>query len=244
MSPIPAEISTQAGEPLIRREDLAAACLVRRLAGRNRNKADLFIYRVRDGQVAVKDYAPRPWWIRQTVGRFLIRRESRAYRAAGAAGGLPRFHGRLGPFALATEFVEARTLAEFEDGTVSPAIFDRLQTIVVTLHERGLALADLHHRDVLITASEEVYVIDLAMAWTTGKRPGPLRRRLFDYFKGSDLFSLARMRARFTGEDREQAVLTADPRVVRLHRIARRIKWRWDRLRGADRLPPVDDHWR
>jgi hypothetical protein len=82
------------------------------------------------------------------------------------------------------------------------------------------------------------------MAWALGKRPWPLRRHLYDYFRGADLFSLARMRARFTGEDRDEAVRLADPRAVRVHRWFRRMKWRWDRLRGAKRLPPVDDHWR
>jgi hypothetical protein len=97
---------------------------------------------------------------------------------------------------------------------------------------------------VLLAETGKVYVIDLAAAWVAGKRPGALRRRLFEYFQGADLFSLARLRARFAGEDRDEAVRLADPRAVRLHRIVRRIKWRWDRLRGADRLPPVDDHWR
>ena len=244
MSPIPQKTITQTGGTLIRREDLSEASLIRRLPGRNRNKADVFIHHFGAGQVAVKDYAPRPWWIRQTVGRFFVRRETRAYRAAAGVRGLPRFLGRLGPFALATEFVEARTLAEFEDGTVEPARFDTLQEIVLALHERGLALADLNHRDVLLAESGEVYVIDLATAWTLGERPGAVRRRLFEQFRSTDLFSLARMRARFTGEDRDEAVRLADPRAVRLHRITRRLKWRWDRLRGSDRLPPVDDHWR
>ena len=244
MSPIPAEISTQAREPLNGRTDLAEAHLVRRLPGRNRNKADILVYEAGKRRFAVKDYAPRPWWIRHTVGRFLIRRETRAYRASRGIRGLPRFLGRLGPFALATEYVEARTLAEFDDGTVEPARFDALQRIVLALHDRGLALADLNHRDVLLTASGEVYVIDLAAAWIAGVRPGPVRRRLFEHLRNTDLFSLARLRARFTGEDRDEVLRRADPRVVRLHRIARRLKWRWDRLRGADRLPPVDDHWR
>jgi hypothetical protein len=244
MSPGPAENSTRSAEPLNRREQLRAEQLLQRIAGRNRNKADLLVYRGKAGPIAVKDYAPRPWWIRQTIGRLLVRREARAYRAAAGARGLPGFLGRLGPWALATEFVEARTLAEFEDGSVDPAIFDELQEHLAGLHQRGIALADLNHRDVLLTDTGEVFIVDLATAWLLGRRPGPLRRRLFEHFRRADLFSLARLRCRFTGEDRDAALRAADPRTVRLHRIARRIKWRWDRLRGAERVPPVDDHWR
>jgi len=244
MSPIRAKTTTQQTGSLICRRDLAGAEPLRRLPGRNRNKADVLVYELGGRAVAVKDYRPRPWWVRQTLGRLLTRREAEAYRAADGARGLPRFLGRLDPYALATEFVEARTLSQFDEGTVEPRRFDELQSIVAGLHDRGVALADLNHRDILLADGGDVYVIDLATAWVLGERPGFLRRKLFDTFRELDEFSLARLRARFTGEDRGAAVRNADVGAVKLHRLARRIKWRWDRLRGADRLPPVDDHWR
>jgi hypothetical protein len=243
MSPIPAKTITQ-GEASLTREDLDNAELVRHLPGRNRNKADVYVYLLGDEKVAVKDYRPRPWWIRQTLGRLLTRRETQAYRAAAGAAGLPRFLGRIDGFALATAFVEARMLSEFDDASVCATRFDELQTVVAGLHESGVALTDLNHRDILVTASGRIYVIDLAMAWVLGRRPGRWRRALFERFRELDRFSLARLRARFTGVDRSAAIRNADAGTVKLHRLARRIKWRWDRLRGADRVPPVDDHWR
>ena len=61
---------------------------------------------------------------------------------------------------------------------------------------------------------------------------------------GADRFALARLRARFTGDGAGDAVAHADPAVLNWHRRARRIKWIWDKLRGVERVPPVDDHWR
>ncbi len=238
-----AEASTSAVPPL-RLAEVQALPLLRRLAGRNRTKADLLVYRGAEGDLALKSYAARPWPIRNTLGRLLIRREARAYSAAAGLVGLPRFLGRVGPFALAIEWIRASPLADSADGTVEPLRFDKLESVLAGLHRRGVALADLNHRDLLLAADGSVYIVDLAMACVLGKRPGIVRRRLFDHFRLADRFALARLRARFTGEDPAAAIGAADPRVLAWHRRARRLKWRWDRLRGATRLPPVDDHWR
>ncbi len=127
---------------------------------------------------------------------------------------------------------------------MDPGRFDKLRRVIESLHGRGVALTDLNHRDVLLTEDGSVHVFDLAMAWTLGQRPGRLRRKLFERFRASDLFALARLRARFTGEDPGTVIAAADPQALAWHRRARRIKWCWDRLRGAPRLPPVNDHWR
>jgi hypothetical protein len=225
--------------------DLAGAQPRHRLAGRNRTKAELTFYQRPTGdRVALKDYGRRPFLVRHTLGRWLIRRETRAYRAAGATPGLAPFLGRVGPFALATEWLDARPLAEQAEGQVDPAVFVELECIVRGLHERGVALADLNHRDVLVGPGPAVHLVDLALACVRGPRSGPLARRLFERARAADLFALARLRARYAGEDRRAAIDAADPRARAWHRRARRIKWCWDRLRGASRLPPVDDHWR
>jgi hypothetical protein len=192
----------------------------------------------------VKDYGSRPWPVRHLLGRWLTRRECRAYTLLGGLAGLPRFHGRLGPCALALQWIDGRSLAEFGDGTVPGALFDRLAQILDAIHARGVALADLGHRDVLISSAGDVHVLDLAATWVLGPRPGALRRRLFEHFRNADRFSAARLRARFAGEPKDALLAQADPVVVAWHRRARRVKYCWDRLRGAPRLPPVDDHWR
>lgn len=233
MSIGPAEVTTGGAVPIVLRRP-----------GRNRTKADLLVCSSDDGLLAVKDYSGRPWWIRNTLGRLLIRREAATYERAAGLAGLPRFAGRLSPFSLATEWIDARPLAEFADASLPVAVFEQLHEIVAALHRRGIALADLNHRDVLLGEDGSIHVIDLATAWRLGARPGWLRRRIFERLRAADVFALARLRARFTGEDRAAVIARADRPARDWHRRARRVKWCWDRLRGAVRRPPVDDHWR
>lgn len=202
------------------------------LFGRNRTKADVRFYRLGDRSLAVKTYAPRPAWIRHTVGRFLIRREARAYRAAADVEGLPTFYGRLGPYALATEAVPAEPLRSFRSQRLDDAVFDAAARTLESLHARGVAVVDLHHRDVLLSEDGAVYLVDLAMAWVADPSSRGWRKRVFRFLREQDHAALARMRARFTGLE---TVTAGAPRAARWHARGRRVKRLFDRLRGKQR---------
>jgi tRNA A-37 threonylcarbamoyl transferase component Bud32 len=232
---MPTEPELAVAEP---RPDLSRLHLVepeRRLPGRNLTKATVFFYRQGDFQIAVKSYAESPWLIRSLLGPWLIRREAAAYSAAAGIDGLPRCFGQVGPAALATEWLEAEQLAQKPKQSCSPKLFDRIATIIDDLHQRGVALADLHHRDVLVTDDGEVFLIDLATAWVLKQRHGRLRRYVFERLCDSDRVSLARMRARYTGADMEAAIAEVGPRAAAWHRRGRRFKALVDRLRGKKR---------
>jgi hypothetical protein len=208
---------------------------VRRVVGRNRTKADIVVYADGSSAIAVKDYSPRSFLVRHLLGRWLIRREARAYRAAGGAPGLPRWLGRVGPFALAVGWVDAEPLSRRTRGEGRALWFDRLDAIVGDLHDRGVALGDLHHRDVLVGADDRVWVVDLATAWVIGPRTGALGRRWFERFAAQDRIAAARLRARYTGGDPDHAIEIAGPRAAARYRRGRRLR-RWlDRLRRKNR---------
>jgi len=206
----------------------------RRIVGRNLSKADVLVYRVGGRRIAVKDYSPRPFLARHTVGRLLTGRECRAYERAGAVAGLAPFLGRLGPLTMATAWIDAIPLSDLPQGAPSPELFDRLDAVVAGLHDRGVAVSDLHHRDVLVAEDGGVHVVDLAMAYVLGPRPGWIRRRVFERLSAQDLLSAARMRARFTGRSEDEALAALDPAVLRRWKTGRRIKGLWDRLRGSN----------
>ena len=206
---------------------------LRLLPGRNATKADVSQHRAGAVAIALKDYGRRPFLIRHTIGRLLVARESRALRALEGVHGVPAFLGRLGPDALATGWVEGATLAELAGRELDPSVFDRLDDVLARVHARGVALGDLHHRDVIVGPGGEVVVVDLATAWALGPRPGRLRRAIFRRLAELDRLAAARMRARFLRGDPDEAVRSIGGPAARWHRRGRRLKALWDRLRGA-----------
>ncbi len=212
---------------------LRGASPARRLRGRNATKADILVYRLDDGlELAVKDYRDRGPLVRRLIGRPSIRRECAAYAAAAGCPGLAPFHGRLGPEALVTGWLAARPLGELDRGSVSPEAFERLGEIVGALHARGVALGDLHHRDVLLAADGSVFVVDLATVLVLGERPGLLRRRLFARLAERDRVTVARLRARYLGLDEQAAMEAVGVDAARRYARTRRLKRLWNRLRG------------
>jgi hypothetical protein len=210
---------------------LRAAVPKLRLRGRNATKADVLLYELPGRRLAVKDYTARPVWIRNTLGRWLIRRELAAYRAAAGIPEIPVLLGRLGPFAFATAWVEARPLSGLRDERLPATLFDRLDAALAALHGRGIALGDLHHRDVLVGDGGRVTVVDFATAWLAPPSAGRLRRAVFRRLAAQDRLAAVRLRARFTGVAEEAALAGADPDALRRWRRARRWKRLWDRLR-------------
>jgi hypothetical protein len=207
----------------------------RRLPGRNFTKADVLLYRLDGIEVAVKDYGPRPLVVRHTLARLLLGREIHAYRAAEGLPGLPRYLGRLGPFRLALERVDGEPLADLRATPRDDALFDRLAGLIDALHARGIALGDLHHRDVLVGADGSVRIVDLATAWIAGEGAGRVRRAVFRRLAELDRVAVARMRARWTGGDIDAAPGTVSRSAAAWHARGRRIKSAVNRLRGRGR---------
>ena len=213
---------------------LAQAPIVARLRGRNATKADVIVHEIAGRRIAVKDFGARPLWVRLTIGRWSIAREAAAYRAVEGLSGLPRFHGRIGRYALALDWIDAKPLADLGGTRLPASVFSTLDAIIAAIHRRGVALGDLHHRDVLVAHDGAVHVIDLATAWVIGSAPSRWRRGVFEKLSGNDLVAAARLRARFTGISEEEALASVPADAIRRHRRARIWKTRWDWLRGKE----------
>lgn len=103
-------MSARAPEPPPPDREALAARTVRVLeAGSGR---DPVVTLVRDGarEIVVKYYAPRGFLVRELVGRFMIWREVRAYRALAGHPAVPRFFGRIDAYALAVEYRPGRRM--------------------------------------------------------------------------------------------------------------------------------------
>jgi hypothetical protein len=125
----------------------------------------------------VKDFSPRPWWVRASVGRWITRREVRAYRALDGHPNVPRLICEIDPLAFAVEYRPGQRMS-WATYVAVPAGFERaLEDAVSGMHARGVAHLDLSHRsNVLVDSAHHPILIDFGSAVCF--RPGGLGARL------------------------------------------------------------------
>ncbi len=151
-------------------------------------------------RAVVKDYAGSGWLLRRLVGPWLIGREARIYRALAGTPGVPRLLGRLDRQALVLEHIPGRSCAEFPDGALPAAFFDRLLEVVRGIHDRGVVHCDIKNRSNIVVGDDGwPYIVDFASAFSREGRLGPVRRFLFERFRLDDLRGVIKARL-FVGQ--------------------------------------------
>jgi len=119
---------------------------------------------VHAGQEAVlKDYAPRSWLVRHTIGRWVTALESRTWSALAGHPNVPRFIARVDPLALLVEYRPGRKLSSRR--VVPAGLLAELERAIDELHRRGVVHLDLSHRsNILIDAAGQPVLIDFGSA--------------------------------------------------------------------------------
>lgn len=126
---------------------------------------DVLLVELGARRFVVKDFAARPRWIRATLGRWLTRREARAYRVLDGLACVPRWLGRVDGLALAVEYRPGRRMSRRLASELPRGFIERLDEAIRALHERGVVHLDLRHRsNVLVDARGEPVLIDFASA--------------------------------------------------------------------------------
>jgi hypothetical protein len=127
----------------------------------------------------VKDFAARPWWVRNLIGRLLLRRELRALQRLAGIEGVPAQAFRVDAFAIAARFVPGVTLDKAPREQMNEPFFLALEGLFRQIHARGLVHLDSRGSSNLIaTPLGRPSVIDFQAALSTAWLPAPLRRRL------------------------------------------------------------------
>lgn len=125
----------------------------------NRRNPD--VYRVGRGAAAlvVKDFAPRGRWVRATLGRWLTRREARAWQALRGHPNVPAFRGSIDELAFAVEYRPGRRMSRKLANEVSADFCDRLEEAVAEMHRRGVVHLDLRHRSNVMVGDDGAPVL-------------------------------------------------------------------------------------
>lgn len=153
-------------------------------------------------RAVVKDYSSNRFWYRNTIGRFLLWRESKAYRRLNGLRGVPTCYRVLGGLALITEEIAGRNIEGLEnEGRLSEEFFDSLQELVKNVHSRGLVHCDLKRApNILLGPDEKPYIVDWSASISEREfRFFPLNR-VYQRFLQDDLNAITKMRLRHCPE--------------------------------------------
>ena len=153
-------------------------------------------------RAVVKDYSSHRFWYRNTIGRFLLWREGKAYRRLKGLKGVPACYRVIGGLALITEEISGRNIEGLEnEGKLSKEFFDSLQELVENVHSRGLAHCDLKRApNILLGPDERPYIVDWSASICEREfRFFPLNR-VYQRFLQDDLNAITKMRLRHCPE--------------------------------------------
>ena len=122
----------------------------------------IWIVEEKDVRAIVKDYSTSKFLFRNSVGRFLVWRESKAYRKMKNLKGIPKLYLVIDGLALVMEEITGRNLEELEDRMEIPqAFFNALKDLVAGFHKRGLAHCDLKRAPNTLLGNDGLpYIID------------------------------------------------------------------------------------
>lgn len=153
------------------------------------------LYRIEEGdaRAVVKDYSVNRWMFRNLVGRFLVWRESKAYRRLRGIQGVAALYGVVDGLALVIQEIPGRSIEGLEKEKKLPAsFFEDMRNLVATVHRKGLCHCDLKRAaNVLFGDDGKPYLIDWSAA---------ILEREFRFFPASMIYK------RFLLDDRHAVI--------------------------------------
>ena len=122
----------------------------------------LWVLGLNDVRAVVKDYSTNGFLYRNTIGRFLIWRETKAYRRLRGLKGIPAFYHAVDGLALVIEEISGQSIEGLEKRErLSEEFFVELQRLVNSVHSRGLAHCDLKRApNILLGHDGRPFIVD------------------------------------------------------------------------------------
>ena len=148
-----------------------------------------------DGQAfMVKDVRRKNFFIRWTLGLWLIQQEWKIYCRLIGVKGIPQPVGRIDRFAFVMEFVPGVPIERGE--TIPPSFFSDLDQVIKAIHSRGVVHMDLRHKgNILVSEKGEPFLIDFNSGFFF-KEGGLLHRLFFPLFRWVDYGGLLKLKER------------------------------------------------
>jgi serine/threonine protein kinase len=147
-------------------------------------KPDLNQVEVEGRSLMVKDVRTKHFFLRWTLGLWLIHKEWKIYSRLTGIKGIPRPVERIDRFAFAMEFVPGKPILRGEP--LQPSFFRELEKVLREVHGRGVVHMDLRHKgNILVSERGDPYLIDFNSSFAF-KEKGFFRRYLFPLLRRID----------------------------------------------------------
>ena len=199
----------------VNRKDLKknSICLVQGRFG----KPDLNRIETEGHAFMVKDVQRRNFFLRWTLGLWLIHKEWKIYSRLKGLKGIPQPVERIDRFAFAMEFIPG---VPIERGKIiPPSFFSDLDQVLKAIHSRGVVHMDLRHKgNILVSDKGEPFLIDFNSSFSFREK-GILRRILFPLFQWVDVGGLLKLKERASPSSMTSEELTFLKRFNRLRKL-------------------------
>jgi serine/threonine protein kinase len=163
------------------------------------------IWVVEEGGVraVVKDFSRSRFFFRNTVGRFLVWRESKAYQRLTGIRGVPNLYGMIDGLALILEEIPGRDLGNPRAGKNPPDdFFDNLKALVRGIHARGLAHCDLKKaRNTLLGRDGLPYIVDWGASIAAEEFRFSILRLIYRRFLVDDHAAVVKLKLHYTPQE-------------------------------------------
>src|SRR4030043_1738742 len=155
-------------------------------------KPDLNRVEIEGHAFMVKDVQRRNFFLRWSLGLWLIHKEWKIYSRLKGLKGIPQPVDRIDRFAFAMEFIPG---VPIERGKIiSPSFFSNLNQVLKAIHSRGVVHMDLRHKgNILVSEKGEPFLIDFNSSFSFREK-GILRRILFPLFQWVDVGGLLKLK--------------------------------------------------
>lgn len=144
------------------------------------------VYVTRDENSArriVKDFAPCNFFVKNTWGRALVRKEERVLKRLDGMPGVPGMPRRKGRYALCFTYIDGVTLHEAHRRNMELGVeyFRSLEMLVEAMHRRDVAHFDLHTKsNIMVARDGSPAIIDFQTALFTKHLPSCWKWLLFE----------------------------------------------------------------
>ncbi len=142
----------------------------------------------------VKDVRGKNFFLRWTLGLWLIHNEWKIYSRLAGIEGVPRAMERIDRFAFAVEFIPGSPVTRRE--LLPPSFFPDLEKVLEQVHARRVVHMDLRHKgNILISEKGKPFLIDFNSSFAF-KEKGILRHYLFPLLRWVDYGGLLKLKKR------------------------------------------------